>query len=187
MQVQADAVNAYARYVRVTVTGAPCPPGGYAWASLCEWKLFSGAANVALHKPATADSEQSGEYSAKAVDGDFSTAWRSGNGNANNWWQLDLGRSRRLTGCRLMWESPGFLYQYKIEVSPDGLRWSTVVDQGKNTEVQWMPVHAFTSENVRYVRLSSTGMDDGCWMGLVEFEVFDTVPLPPGTQYTPIQ
>lgn len=186
-QVQADAVDADARYVKVTVTGALCPPRGYAWASLCEWRLLSGATNVALNKPATADSEQSGSYSAKAMDGDFSTAWRSGSGNANNWWKLDLGRPRRLTGCRLMWESPGFLYQYKIEVSPDGLRWSTVVNQSENTEVQWMPVHAFTAENVRYVRLSTTALEDGCWMGLVEFEVFDAAPLPPGMQYTPIQ
>jgi len=186
-KVQADAVDGHARYVRITVTGALCPPGGYAWACLCEWKLFSDGVNVALNRAATADSEQSGEYSAKAIDGDFSTGWRSGNGDANNWWKLDLGRPRNLTGCRFMWESPGFLYRYKIEASPDGLRWSTVVDRSKNTEVQWMPVDAFTAENVRYVRLSSTGLERGCWMGLMEFEVFDTTPLPPGTEYTPIQ
>ena len=54
------------------------PQGGYAWASVNEWKLFSGDRNVALNRPATADSQQNGTYAAKANDGDFNSTWYTG-------------------------------------------------------------------------------------------------------------
>ena len=82
-----------------------------------------------------------------------------------------------------MWESPGFLYQYKIDVSPDGERWKTAVDRSSNAKIEWAPGHEFLAHDVRYVRLSSTKLETGCWMGLVEFEVFDSMQLPTPQQY----
>jgi hypothetical protein len=91
------------------VLGVDLPEGGYAWASLFEWRLFSGDRNVALNRPATTDSQQNGTYSAKANDGDFSTTWFTGKPTLGNWWKVDLGSAYDLTGCRLMWNDPGFL------------------------------------------------------------------------------
>jgi len=162
------------------VLGCELPEGGYAWASLFEWRLASGGRNVALNRPATADSQQQGAYSAKANDGDFTTTWFTGKPTLGNWWKVDLGEPHALTGCRLMWHDPGFYYQYRIEVSADDRVWTNVVDQTANTGVVWMPVHAFTAKNARYLRVTVTGMDDGCWLGIREVEVFDTLPLPPG-------
>ncbi len=48
----------------------------------------------------------------------------------------------------------------------------------RNREVKWVPVHAFTAKDARYLRVTVTGMDDGCWLGIREVEVFDTLPLP---------
>jgi hypothetical protein len=178
----ADKCSAKARYFRLTVLDVELPRGGYAWASVSEWKLFSGRRNVALNRPATADSQQNGTYAAKADDGDFATTWYTGKPTLGNWWKVDLGGPHDLTGCRLMWHDPGFSYQYKIEVSADDRKWTTVVDKTKNREVRWVPVHAFAAKGARYVRVTVTGMEDGCWLGIREVEVFDTLPLPPETK-----
>jgi beta-xylosidase len=181
-QTQADEFSAKGRYFRLRVLGCELPEGGYAWASLFEWRLFSGDRNVALNRPAAADSQQDGTYSAKANDGDFTTTWFTGKPTLGNWWKVDLGESHTLTGCRLMWHDPGFYYQYKIEVSTDDRTWTNVADLTANTGVVWMPVHAFTAKNARYLRVTVTGLDEGCWLGLREVEVFDTLPLPPGAR-----
>jgi hypothetical protein len=162
----------------LTVSDVELPQGGYAWASVCEWRLISGGRNVALNRPATADSQQNGTYSAKGNDGDFNTTWYTGKPTLGNWWKVDLGKPHNLTGCRLMWHDPGFCYQYKIEASADDANWTTVVDKTGNTETKWVPVHAFTAKGARYLRVTVTGMDDGCWLGIREVEVFDTLPLP---------
>ncbi len=174
----ADKCAAKGRYFRLTVLGVELPRGGYAWASINEWRLLAGGLNVALDRPATADSQQNGTYAAKANDGDFNTTWFTGKPTLGNWWKVDLGKPRDLTGCRLMWHDPGFCYQYKIEVSAGNANWTTVVDKTRNTETKWVPVHAFNAKGTRYLRVTATGLDDGCWLGIREVEVFDTLPLP---------
>jgi alpha-L-fucosidase len=72
-----------------------------------------------------------------------------------------------------MWQDPGFLYRYKIEGSVNDTDWITLVDRTDNTRAEWIPDHHFTASQVRYVRLTATQLEDGCWMGLREFEVFD--------------
>ena len=174
----ADNCSAKGRYFRLTVLGVDLPQGGYAWASVCEWRLMSGGRNVALNRPASADSQQNGTYAAKANDGDFNSTWFTGKPTLGNWWKVDLGKPHDLTGCRLMWHDPGFCYQYKIETSADDTNWTTVIDKSGNTETKWVPVHVFTAKAARYLRVTVTGMEDGCWLGIREVEVFDTLPLP---------
>ena len=139
--------------------GVDLPQGGYAWASVNEWRLFSGGRNVALDRPATADSQQNGTYAAKANDGDFNTTWFTGKPTLGNWWKVDLGKPHDLTGCRLMWHDPGFCYQYKIEVSADDANWTTVVDKTRNKETKWVPVHAFDGQG----RAIPAGDGDRAW------------------------
>jgi F5/8 type C domain-containing protein/glycosyl hydrolase family 43 len=176
-QNQVDKVSSKGRYFRMKALDHEDVKGGYSWACLFEWKLFSGELNVALNKAATADSQQSGTYAAKANDGDFSSTWFTGGPKLNNWWSVDLGTSKRLTGCRIMFQDPGFYYQYKIEISSDKTNWKTVVNK-TDSDVAWMPVHLFNENNVRYFRITVTGLDDGAWLGIREVEVFDSLPLP---------
>jgi hypothetical protein len=181
-QVQVDEFAARARHFRLQVLGSQSPKNGYAWACALEWRLLAGGTNVALGKSATADSEQMGSYGGKGNDGWFNSAWQTGSGKPTNWWKVDLGGPRSLTGCRIMWQDPGFLYQYKIEVSPDDVQWTTAVDMTQNLRAAWLPVHAFKARGARYVRVSGTGVEDGCWLGIRELEVFDTLPLPPASE-----
>lgn len=181
-QIVQDECSARARYFRLRVLGCKPPPRSYAWACLYEWRLFHGTVNVALNKVAWADSEQAGTYSAKGNDGNFCSTWFTSRPALTNWWKVDLGRSTNLTGCRLMWHDPGFLYRYRIEVSPDDTRWTTAVDMTANPNVVWMPVHAFTAKDARFLRVSVTALEDGCWWGIREVEVFDSLPLPPGAE-----
>jgi hypothetical protein len=51
-----------------------------------------------------------------------------------------------------------------------------------NTNVVWMPVHAFSASHARYLRMAVTGLEDECWWGIREVEVFDTLPLPRGAE-----
>ncbi|MCX7049516.1 MAG: discoidin domain-containing protein [Candidatus Sumerlaeota bacterium] len=185
-QTQVDDFAVNARYFRLQALGCQPPSGGYAWASVMEWRLLAGGTNVALDKTATADSEQKGSYGAKGNDGMFSSVWQTGSGKPDNWWKVDLGAPHSLTGCRIMWQDPGFLYQYKIEVSPDDAQWETVVDMTQNTRAAWLPAHAFMAKKARFVKVSATGIEDGCWLGIREFEVFDTLPLPPASESRPL-
>jgi hypothetical protein len=176
-QTQTDALSASGRYFRLKAIGHTDVKGGYSWASLYEWQLLSGGTNVALNKKATSDSEQSGTYAAKANDGDYGSTWFTGGPKLGSWWSVDLGANYDLTGCKLTFQDPGFYYQYKIEVSADKTNWTTVIDKS-NTDVVWSPVHQFTAKQARYLRITADGLDDGCWLGLREVEVFNTLPLP---------
>jgi hypothetical protein len=177
-----DSLDCAGRYFRLTITGKGA--GMYFWATCEEWELWSGPTNVALHKPVQASSAEWGRYAAKITDGDFGTYWATGDGAPGHWARIDLGQSYDLSACRLLWQNPGYYYQYKIEVSPDGSAWSQAVDMTTNTVACRLPVHFFKARG-RYVKLTLTGADDGCWPALAEMEVFANSTAPPGEQYTP--
>jgi hypothetical protein len=52
-----------------------------------------------------------------------------------------------------------------------------------NTTAIRMPVHVFHARG-RYVKLTLTGNDDGCWPCLSALELFADGFVPPGQQYT---
>jgi hypothetical protein len=179
-----DPLDCTGRYFRLTITGKGV--GMYFWATCEEWELLSGTTNVALNKPVEASSAEWGRYAAKIADGDFGTYWPTGDGLPGHWARIDLGESQELTACRLFWQNPGYYYQYKIEVSPDGTNWVQVVDMTTNTVATRLPVHQFQARG-QYVKLTLTGADDGCWPALAEFEVFAGGPVPTGEPYTPFR
>jgi hypothetical protein len=177
-----DAMDATGRYFRLTLTGKGA--GLWFWAACQEWELLNGSTNVALNKPIEASSAEWGHYSAKLTDGDFGTYWGTWDANTGHWAQIDLGKSRNLSGCRLLWQNPGFYYQYKIEVSDDAAAWTPVIDMTANTVAARLPTHAFQA-SARYIRLTLTGVDDGCWPALAEFEIFAEGAVPPPQTHTP--
>lgn len=179
-----DPLDCTGRYFRLAITGKGA--GTYFWATCAEWELLSGTTNVALNRPVQASSAEWGRYAAKITDGDFGTYWPTGDGASGHWAQVDLGASHDLTACRLFWQNPGYYYQYKIEVSPDGTNWTQAVDMATNTVANRLPVHQFKARG-RYVKLTLTGADDGCWPALAEMEVFAGGTVPPGEQYTPFR
>lgn len=52
----------------------------------------------------------------------------------NEWWQVDLGKSEKISNIRIHWEKQDAAYQYKVESSLDQKQWTTVVDSSANNK-----------------------------------------------------
>jgi hypothetical protein len=76
---------------------------------------------------ASASSTQPGSRPAFAVDGSFSTAWRSDPAaGAEQALSLDLGELREFGGLVLRWLPAFHASRYTVEISEDGLQWRLV-------------------------------------------------------------
>jgi PKD repeat protein len=131
---------------------------------------FKTSTNLALKKPATADSSQWGRSPAYGNDGNTATRWCAANGNLNHWWKVDLGAIYSLTGTEVMWEFARN-YKYKVEVSTDNISWTLVVDKTKNTSSAQTQKDNFTA-TARYIRITVTGLPSFTWASFYEFRVF---------------
>ncbi|MBN1893685.1 glycoside hydrolase family 3 C-terminal domain-containing protein [bacterium] len=83
--------------------------------------------NLALNKSVTVSSvEREGLEGGMAVDGDMSTRWSSAFSDPQ-WIKLDLGEATAIDQVLLFWET-AYAKEYKIQVSNDGLGWTTQAD-----------------------------------------------------------
>jgi hypothetical protein len=132
--------------------------------------------NLALHKPASSSSIENDEHSAaKANDGDPDTSWCADDEpeNGPEWWQVDLEKTVELTGCQIRWPYDGKKYQYKVEGSTDRKKWSRLSDQTKSESKSQVHELKFrNADRARYVRITVTGFDDGCWASISEVKLF---------------
>jgi alpha-L-fucosidase len=144
-----------------------------AWTPLA---AFGAQQNLALNKPASSSSIENDEHNAaKANDGDPSTCWRADDEpeGGPEWWQVDLGKSFELSACQIRWPFDGKAYCYKVEGSTDQKTWSMLSDQTKSTATS--QVHKLKLKDtgaVRYVRITVTGFEEGCWASICEVKVF---------------
>jgi len=128
--------------------------------------------NLALNKTAYASSAEPENPVEAGNDGDTSTRWCAINANTGHWWMVDLGAHYNLTGCEIMWEFAR-AYKYRIDVSSDGVRWTTVVNKTNNTDTSQIQSVSFNSNYKRYVRITVTGgLDSHHWASFYEFRVF---------------
>ncbi|MCD9025426.1 discoidin domain-containing protein [Cohnella silvisoli] len=168
-KIQTQSFTATARYVKVTVTQTPSP----AWTAFAEFKVFGEPLNLALNKTATAISQQdSTRDPSKAVDGNTATMWIAANGNANNWWKVDLGQNYNLTSSEIEFQDQR-LWKYKIEVSTDNTNWTLVADRTANTSTDKIQTQSFTA-TARYVKVTVTQTPSPAWTAFAEFRVFDS-------------
>ncbi|HVW00255.1 MAG TPA: discoidin domain-containing protein [Planctomycetaceae bacterium] len=131
--------------------------------------------NLARGKPATASSVQNPERRPEAaVDGNPETRWCAADAGHGYWWQVDLQRPEDLTGCRIVWEFEGRLYQYKVEGSTDGKSWNLLADRTSNDDESQSQLLKFEAKGVRYVRLTITNQSAGAWASIFEFEALGT-------------
>lgn len=110
--------------------------------------------------PATASAFGVGYEPGKATDGDLlNTRWGASTKGFPQWWRVDLGASRSLRQVVINWYSAASRsYKYRIEVSNDGVNFTTAVDKTANT-VKGNSTDSFTA-NGRYVRVTVTGCSD---------------------------
>lgn len=110
--------------------------------------------NHAQGKTATAISTASGSSASNVNDGNYQTSWAASSNTWPAWWQVDFGAPKTLTEIDISWfmykGSEGY-YKYKIEISNDGVNYSSL-DRTINT------TYGFTTDAVhftaRYVRIN---------------------------------
>lgn len=128
--------------------------------------------NLALNKPVTCSSEQTGNEANHINDGDATTTRWSASPYPQ-WVRIDLGTSYNINQTELVPYS-NRAYQYRIEVSTDGTNFTQVVDKTGNTTGSALLTDTFAAVNARYIRLSVTGCSGytGTWASINEFRVY---------------
>jgi hypothetical protein len=130
--------------------------------------------NVAVGKTATANKNPG--TAGLAVDGDMDTLWTSGDDQLTNWWMVDLGEKFLLSGIRTTWEYGGVVYRYYVEVSSNGVNYTTVVDQTATNARTGTYYDDFPESTcARFVRVHMTEAE-GYWMIFKEVEVEALLP-----------
>ena len=127
-----------------------------------------GTTNIALDRPATASSVQSGTYPASnAVDGNSSTRWSSAFSDPQ-WLQVDLGSVQSVCQVTLNWET-AYGKAFQIQTSTDGTAWTSIFSTTTGTGgTQALSV----SGSGRYIRMYGTARGTGYGYSLWEFQVF---------------
>jgi hypothetical protein len=116
---------------------------------------------------AASSSESGGLGPRFAVDGDRGTRWASAPTD-DEWIRVDLGRSYDLDHIALEWEA-AYGAAFRLQVSPDGNSWTTVVTESAGTGgTEVYDVAA----NARYVQLVGTARGTQYGYSLLEFQVF---------------
>ncbi|HOJ10144.1 MAG TPA: PA14 domain-containing protein [Clostridiales bacterium] len=128
--------------------------------------------NIAINKPASADSHEVNNTPQKANDGSLSTRWCAADDATGHWWMVDLGGYYNLTGTEIVWEFDEKLYKYKVDVSANGSDWTLALDKANNNLKQQVQNEKFSANSVKYVRVTVTGLEPGCWASFYETKIF---------------
>jgi alpha-L-fucosidase len=138
--------------------------------------------NLALNKPASSSSIENDEHSAaQANDGDPETCWSADDEpeSGPEWWQVDLGARFDVSGCQIQWPFAGRRYRYKVEGSADRKHWSLLSDQSATSSRSQVHDLSFRhARQVRYVKITVTEIDEGCWVSICEVKVFGVQSSP---------
>ncbi len=129
----------------------------------------STGSNLALNRPASVSSVQSGSsYTGNlAVDGKTSTRWSS-NSSDPQWLYVDLGSQYSIGRVKITWES-AYGKDYHIDVSNDASTWTTIKSISGNTSL----INDNTvSGTGRYVRVYGTQRGTIYGYSIYELEVY---------------
>jgi hypothetical protein len=185
--VQTVAVSGTGRYVRM-YGFTRATNYGY---SLWEFQVYGGppinaqscgTTNVALNRPASASSVQSGTTTAAmAFDGNSATRWSSAFSDPQ-WIQVDLGNTTSGVVCRigLNWEA-AYAKTFTVQGSQFGTDgpWLTLL-QSTAGQAGVQSVNIPLNRGVRYVRLNGLTRATNYGYSLWEFEVYiDSTVIPP--------
>ena len=126
--------------------------------------------DLAQGRPATASTQQPQHPASNAVDASPTSRWCAANGEPDQWWQVDLGRSRAIGGVGLQFEQHAN-YRFVIETSADGKTWTLVADRSDTMGVnhlRYVPLSA----TARYVRIRYIDLPPEVWASHTRFLVY---------------
>jgi hypothetical protein len=129
---------------------------------------------LAQNKSATASSEQTskGNLAGLGNDGDSTTRWSAADGMTPKWWRVDLGAPHHISRVEIDWEFAR-PYGYLIEVSPNDMMYTTLVDRSTSTDAT-QNQSADVNAMARYVRITVTSVTalPISWPSFFEVRVF---------------
>lgn len=104
-------------------------------------------------------------------DGDDGTLW-VGNGSDPNWYRIDLASAQRVDRVRLVFETAGRLFQFRVVAGlADGTE-RTLIDETQNQGALDQVYAANLGEEVEHVTVEFTGSVGGtAWPALAELEL----------------
>jgi hypothetical protein len=103
---------------------------------------------------------------ANAIDGSNGSRWMASEGDAQSWYQLDLGEVRDIKRTELYFVKPTGGHAYRLECSTDGKAWERY--GGHEGVVVQSPHADVKSVRARYLKLTILRGTPGLW----EFRVF---------------
>ena len=128
--------------------------------------------NIALGKPASADSQEAENPASYGNDGIAQTRWGASDSAPPHSWQVDLQGNFSLAGIEILWEGFSPVYKFKVEVSGNNADWTVSLDK---TDIVLTEKNQYfdldNAGNVRYVRVTVTGPDD-TWASFYECSLF---------------
>jgi hypothetical protein len=176
--IQATSPGLTPASITITSSGSPAfVPGVTPLVAARPYSRYSGTIintntlTLALNRPTAASSTAPSTSAGFANDGNTSTTWQAADNNQNAWWQVFLENSYQVDRVQIVFPSAAN-YQYKIEVSADGVNWTTAVDQSTttSTEVSRTATGNFGS-GISYLRVQFTGLPPGQSAALAEVSV----------------
>jgi hypothetical protein len=143
----------------------------------------SATPNLALNRPATASSVETGTTftAGNTVDGNLTTRWSSGYNNSE-WIYVDLGSTYAVNRVKVTWEA-AYATAYEVQISANASSWTTIrAVSGITTLVN---DHTGLSGTGRYVRINGLTRATPWGYSIFEIEVYGTasctLPAQPGT------
>ncbi|WP_445454925.1 discoidin domain-containing protein [Flavobacterium sp. HNIBRBA15423] len=143
--------------------------------------LFSGWMLLNYNKPVQVSSTLGGFQPNFAVDEDMKTYWSAKSGNKGEWFQTDLGEISTINAIQInyadqdtefMGKSLNVFHQYKIIMSNDGKKWTTLIDKSQNKiDVPHDYIELEKPVKARFLRLENIKMPTGKF-ALSGFRVF---------------
>ena len=129
--------------------------------------------DIAFGKKITASSYYNENFKPEyANDNNNATLWRAAKSRGKEWVQIDLGKVLPVKRIWNQFEHPTTFYQYLIEVSNDGQKWTLFSDKQNNT-LAGSPMIDHGDAKARYVRLTVTGHErNGLFPALWNIKVF---------------
>jgi hypothetical protein len=133
-------------------------------------------------KKAEASSQEEKFPVTNAFDENIQTWWCAKTGDAGEWLKVDLGKVCRVEavqvnfadeGAQIRGKLAGDAYQYYIEASPDGAKWTKIIDRSNN---QQDAPHDYTQleepVEVRYVRFVNVHCPAHARLSISDFRIF---------------